>query len=65
MDTIERSAGLSPSKQLHELSDGKPSVGDDAAERAGSELLVVGNDNPGVRLVAAEDHVAAALAAET
>ena len=42
----------------------KPSVGDDAAERAGSELLVVGNHNPGVRLVAAEDHVAAALAAE-
>jgi len=65
MDIIEHSAALSPSKQLHERFDGKPSVGDDAAERAGSELLVVGNDNPGVRLVGAEDHVAAALAAET
>ena len=28
------------------------------------DLLVVGNDGPGVRLVAAEDHVAAGLAAE-
>jgi hypothetical protein len=27
-------------------------------------LLVIGNDDPGVRLVAAEDHVAAGLAAE-
>jgi hypothetical protein len=49
---------------LHELFDGHAGVGDDSSERAGSNLPVVGDDGAGVRLVAAEDHVAAALAAE-
>ncbi len=53
-----------PSEQLHELFNGESGVRYDAAERAGSEPLVLGNDGPGVRLVAAEDHVAAGLAAE-
>jgi hypothetical protein len=53
-----------PSKQLHELFNGESGVGDDAAERAGSDLLVVGNNGPGVRLVAAQDHVAAGLTPE-
>ncbi len=58
------SAALSPSEKFHELLDGEPGIGDDSAERARSDLLVIGNDDPGVRLVAAEDHVAAGLAAE-
>ena len=44
--------------------DGHAGVGDDAAEGARSDLLVVGYDNSGMRFVAAEDHVAATLAAE-
>jgi hypothetical protein len=59
-----RAAALSPSEQFHELFNGESGVGDDAAERAGSEPLVVGNNGPGGRLVAAEDHVATGLAAE-
>jgi hypothetical protein len=55
---------LLPSEQSHELVNGESGIGDDAAERTGSDLLVVGNNGPGVRLVAAEDHVAAGLAAE-
>jgi hypothetical protein len=39
-------------------------AGDDAAEGARSDLLVVGHDNPSMRFVAAENHVAATLAAE-
>jgi hypothetical protein len=54
----------SPSEQLHELFNGYAGVGDDAPERSGSDLLVVGDDGPGVRLVAAQDHVASGLAAE-
>jgi hypothetical protein len=53
-----------PPKQLQELFDSEAGVRDDAAERAGSKRLVVGNNDPGIRLVAAEDHVAASLAAE-
>jgi len=55
---------LSPSEEFHELFDGEAGIGNDSPERAQSDLLVVGNDDPGVRLVAAEDHVAAGLAAE-
>lgn len=55
---------MSPPEKLRELFDGEPGIGDDSAERARSDLLVVGNDDPGVRLVAAEDHVAAGLATE-
>jgi hypothetical protein len=58
------SAGLSPSEELHELLDGKPGVDDDAAERARSDLLVIRNDDSCVRSVAAENHMAAGLAAE-
>jgi len=60
----KQDATLSPSEQLHKLFDGEPGIGDDSAERARSDLLVVGNDDPGVRSVAAEDHMAAGLAAE-
>jgi hypothetical protein len=42
---------------------GCPAVEADASG-ARSDLLVVGYDNPGMRFVAAEDHVAATLAAE-
>jgi len=64
MDAVERSAALSPSEELDELFDGEPGVGDDAAERAGSQLLMVRDDGPGVRLATAQDHMAAGLAAE-
>jgi hypothetical protein len=43
------------------LIDGHSGVGDDAAEGAHTDLLVVGHDDPGMRLVAAENHVAATL----
>ena len=46
------------------LSNREAGIWNDAAECAGSELLVVRYDDPGVGLVAAEDHVAAVLAAE-
>jgi len=62
MDTVERTAALSPSEKFHELFDGEPCIGDDSAQRARSDLVVIGNDDPGVRLVAAEDHMAAGLA---
>jgi hypothetical protein len=64
MDTVERTAALSPSEKFHELFDGEPCIGDDSAQRARSDLVVIGNDDPGVRLVAAEDHMAAGLATE-
>ena len=46
------------------LSNREAGIWNDAAERAGSDALVVGNNDPGVRLLAAEDHVATLLAAE-
>ena len=57
-------SAASASEQLYELIDGHASVGDDTAEGARSDLLVIGYDDPGMRLVAAENHVAATLAAE-
>ena len=57
-----RAVPLSPSEQLHELVNRQSSVGDDATQRAGSKLLVVGDNDPGVRSIAPEDHVAAGLA---
>jgi hypothetical protein len=51
-------------KQFDELFHGESSVGDDASERAGSELLVVGNNRPRVGLLAAKHHMASGLAAE-
>lgn len=59
---VESPTAFSPSAKFHKLFDGESGVGDDPAERA--DLLVVGNDDSGVRPVAAEDHVAAGLAAE-
>jgi len=59
-----QSRGSLTSKQLDELLDGESGVGDDATGRAGSKLLVVGNNDPCVRLVAAKHHVAAGLTAE-
>jgi hypothetical protein len=55
---------LLPSEQLYELFNGESGVRDDAAERAGSKPLVLGYNGPGVRLVAAQNHVATRLAAE-
>ena len=55
---------MSASKQLQELIDGEPGIGDNAAECSGSHLLVIGDDGPGVRIVPAEHHVAPGLAAE-
>jgi hypothetical protein len=49
---------------LDELFNAESGIGDDAAERAGSELPVVGNNDPCVRSVAPKHHVAACLAAE-
>ena len=57
-------ATASAVEQLYELIDGHTGVGDDAAEGARSDLLVVGYDNPSMRFVAAKDHVTATLAAE-
>jgi hypothetical protein len=52
------------SEQLDELFNGQPGIGNDPTERAGSDLLMVGDNGPCVRLVAAKHHVAAGLAAE-
>jgi hypothetical protein len=41
------------------LIDGKPGVGDDAAESACPDLLVVRNNHPGMRIIATQDHVTA------
>jgi hypothetical protein len=49
---------------LDELFNAESGVGNYAAERAGSELPVNGNNDPCVRSVAAKHHVAACLAAE-
>jgi hypothetical protein len=64
MDTAGRAAALSPSEQLLESFNAKSGVGDDAAQCAGADLLVVGNNDPGIRLIAAQNHVAAGLTAE-
>jgi len=49
---------------LDELFKGESAIGDDAAERAGSELPVIGNNDSCVRSVAPKHHVAACLAAK-
>ena len=49
-----------PDKFLH----GQSSVGDNAPERALSDLPVVGHDHAGKWVSATEDHVAAGLTAE-
>lgn len=48
-------------KQRDELLHGEASVRDDAAERTGADLLVVGNYDPGIRLFTTKHHVAAGL----
>jgi hypothetical protein len=55
---------ISASQQSHELIEGQTGVRNDATERADSDLLVVGNHNASIRLVASQNHVTAALAAE-
>ena len=57
-------ATASASEQLYELIYGHAGVGDDTAESARSDLLVVRYDNPSTRLVSAKNHVVAILAAE-
>jgi hypothetical protein len=54
---------LSPDK-LHELLNGKTCVGDDAAQGANPDLLVVWDDRSGVRVVAAQNNVASGLTSE-
>ena len=54
----------SASQQIHELFYGKPGIGDDAAQRAGTDLPVIGDYGTGVRFVAAQNHMASGLAAE-
>lgn len=54
--------GQSAAKQRDELLNCEAGIGDDAAERTRADLLVVGNYDPGVRLVATTHHVAACLA---
>ena len=56
--------GNSSSEQLHELIDCETGVRDDPAQRAGSNSLVIGNNDPRIRLVAAQHHMAAGLPAE-
>ena len=56
--------GLSPSQQIHELFNRKSGVGDDAAECAGADLFVVGDNGTGVRFIPAQNHMAACLAAK-
>jgi hypothetical protein len=53
-----------PFEQSNEFFNGESGVGDDAAKRAGAELLVVGNDGSGRRLATAQHHMAASLTAE-
>src|ERR1017187_2805158 len=55
---------ISSLEQSHELLNGQASVGNDAAECTGTDLLVVGNNGAGVRVFASEGHVTPALAAE-
>ena len=61
---IGTAPALLPSEQLHELFNGESGVRYDAAQRAGSEPLVLGYHGPGIRLAAAQNHVATRLAAE-
>ncbi|HEY7242386.1 MAG TPA: hypothetical protein VH678_00705 [Xanthobacteraceae bacterium] len=51
-------------KQLDKLFNRESGIRNDTTQRAGSELLVVRNNDPGVRLVASKHHMAAGLAAE-
>ena len=60
----ERTRRDSASKQFNELFNREPSVSDDAAERAGTNLPVIGNNHSRVRVVATKHHVAASLASE-
>jgi len=46
------------------LADGEAGIGNDPPERPLSDLAMIGDDHAGGRVVAAQDHVAAALAAE-
>jgi hypothetical protein len=54
----------SASEQLQELVDSQACVGNDLSQGALPDLLVIGNDDPGLRVAAAKNHVAAALAAK-
>jgi hypothetical protein len=53
--------GLSAPKQLYELLNSEAGVGDDTTERAGPKVFVIGNDDPCVRLLATQHHVATSL----
>lgn len=54
----------SEAEQIDKLLNREPGVGNDPTERAGSNLFVIGNDDPCVRLLAPENHVAASLSAK-
>lgn len=49
---------------MKELFDGESCLGEDSAEGSLSDLLVIGNDDPAVRIVSPQDHVAAFLTTE-
>jgi hypothetical protein len=57
-------AVCSAPEQLDELLNSEAGVGDDATERAGPELFVIGYNHPCVGLVATKHHMTAALAAK-
>ena len=54
----------SASEQRHKLLNSETCVGNNAAERADPHLLVIRNDNPCMRLIAAKHHVTAGLTAK-
>jgi hypothetical protein len=49
---------------MYELINSESGVGDDPSECTLSDLPVVGHDNTSIRVAAAQDHMAAGLAAE-
>jgi hypothetical protein len=51
-------------QQLLELADGEARVGDDPPHRSLSDLAMVGHDDTCIWLAAAQDHMAAGLAAK-
>lgn len=51
-------------QQFDKLLNSEACVGNDAAERADPQLLVIGNDDPCVGLITAKHHVTAGLTAK-
>ena len=49
---------------MHEFFNAQSGIRDDAAEGAGADLFVVGNNGTGVRFIPAQNHMTAGLATE-